>query len=266
MLLLLLAAVALGETPADRALNAAQNLQKYYEKSSGVYQPISWWGSANCMQSIADLQTVCPSCTTNPSQTDVFAATYSAHAKDTKPFIGTYYDDEGWWGLAWVRAYDLTKNKNYLNVAINIFEDMLSTGYNTTCGGIWWKKTEPKKNTSIANALFMSLAAHLANRLTNKSYYYGWAKKGYEWFQTSGVIGADYRVRDGVLTDGCTPSGGYYTYNQGVILGAIVEMNKYSPNSTMMNLAKSIADVSCPCLACRHSANADRIGSNHLVV
>jgi predicted alpha-1,6-mannanase (GH76 family) len=145
--------------------------------------------------------------------------------------------------LAWIRAYDLTKDRQYLDTAAGIFEDMLSTGMNATCGGIWWRKAEPKKNTAIANALFISAAAHLANRMTNKSYYYGWAKKNYEWFQQVGYL-KDCKIQDSLnVPTSCSLVGSFWTYNQGVILGAMLEMNKAAPDSSLITQARCIANV-----------------------
>lgn len=39
-------------------------------------------------------------------------------------FLNNYYDDEGWWALAWIAAYDGTGNAQYLNMSQQIFADM----------------------------------------------------------------------------------------------------------------------------------------------
>jgi uncharacterized protein YyaL (SSP411 family) len=36
-----------------------------------------------------------------------------------------YYDDDSWWALAWIAAYDVSKNEEYLGLAIGIFEDLV---------------------------------------------------------------------------------------------------------------------------------------------
>jgi predicted alpha-1,6-mannanase (GH76 family) len=146
--------------------------------------------------------------------------------------------------LAWIRAYDVTKNKDYLNTATGIFNDMVHTGANATCGGVWWRKKEPKGATAIANGLFISLAAHLANRQPNKSYYVNWAKKELAWFETAGFLKQDSRVQDSLdVKNGCKPIGGYWTYNHGVILGALVELNKAAPDPSLLAKAQAIANT-----------------------
>lgn len=61
-------------------------------------------------------------------------------------FINEFYDDEGWWALAWIRSWDVTKNPGYLDMAEHIFEDM-KKGTDGVCGGgIWWSKEKKYKS------------------------------------------------------------------------------------------------------------------------
>jgi predicted alpha-1,6-mannanase (GH76 family) len=78
----------------------------------------------------------------------------------------------------------------------------------TTCGngGIYWDSSRTYIN-AISNELFLSLAAHLANREpSNKTYYVDWAQKEWEWFFASGLINSGYTINDG-LTTACTNNG-----------------------------------------------------------
>ena len=106
-------------------------------------------------------------------------------------FLNDYYDDEGWWALAWIGAYDLTKNTQYLSQAQTIFADMYkvfgkencSTNAGGTTGGIWWDRKQTYVN-AIANELFLSVAASLANRVkgsTNPNYL-SIARQQWSWF------------------------------------------------------------------------------------
>ncbi|KAK3082257.1 hypothetical protein LTS18_007813 [Coniosporium uncinatum] len=160
-------------------------------------------------------------------------------------FTNDYYDDDGWWALAWIRAYDVVGNKKYLAMADHIFNVLVSTAANATCGGIYWRQHAPQLNTAISNALFISTAAHLANRIPErKNYYLSWAKKNWEWFEKAGNIRSHWLVQDALNTEpgqNCKPQGGYYTYNQGVILGALIELNRAHPNKTYLKTANKIA-------------------------
>jgi predicted alpha-1,6-mannanase (GH76 family) len=145
-----------------------------------------------------------------------------------KGFLNGFYDDEGWWALAWMRVYDVSKNPVHLRTAADIFNDMVTTGYNATCGGIWWNKKR-NYNAAISNELFLSVAAGLANRMdtANKDYFLNWAKKQWDWFQKSGLINSDWNINDGLDMQTCKNNGGIvWSYNQGVILGALAELSK----------------------------------------
>ena len=126
--------------------------------------------------------------------------------------------------MAFINAYDLNKQREYLATAAGIFEDMRKA-WTTPCGGIWWDRNQTYVN-AIANELFLSVAAHLANRdLHKKSYYVHWAEKEWSWFQGSGLINARNTINDGLDNKTCNSNRGtVWSYNQGVLLGGLVEL------------------------------------------
>jgi predicted alpha-1,6-mannanase (GH76 family) len=191
------------------------------------------------------------------------------------------YDDEAWWALAWIKAFDLTRNQKYLDMAVTIGQDMTNGWDNTFNGGIYWRKDHnggpgsPYKN-AIANALFMAVAARLYLR-TKDGTWKDWAQKEFNWFINSGLIwgtGANqdlnaqpqYLVNDALepsgpnagknvgpaATDG---TGTVWTYNQGVILGALCDLSIIfgdQLSTDPMPLAENIADA-----AIRHFSNTN---------
>ncbi len=61
--------------------------------------------------------------------------------------------------------------------------------------------------------------------------------------QQVGVITSDNLVMDGVDGNTCQPTGPYYTYNQGVILGGLVEMFRATGDQSYLDAAAKIADA-----------------------
>ena len=58
-----------------------------------------------------------------------------------------YFDDEEWWGLAWLKAYDLTQNATYLRRSQAVFDDLATRSWSdTSCGGgvCWQASKDPK--------------------------------------------------------------------------------------------------------------------------
>ena len=164
-------------------------------------------------------------------------------------FLNNYYDDEGWWALAWIDAYDLTHESRYLASAQSIFDNMAG-GWDDTCGGgIWWSKDRSYKN-AIANELFFSVAAHLAARVpADPQRYADWAAKEWRWFRASGMINDRHLVNDGLTIDKtsgtCRNNGRtVWTYNQGVLLGALAESSKLPGNSAVLEDAGILVDAS----------------------
>ncbi|PMB71813.1 Mannan endo-1,6-alpha-mannosidase DFG5 [Beauveria bassiana] len=159
-------------------------------------------------------------------------------------FLNDFYDDEGWWALGLIHAYDYTHKQEYLDSAVRIFSDMQGGG-NTNCkGGIYWSKKRNYVN-AIANELYISVAASLANRIPNdKGKYTSIAESQWQWFANSGMINGDNLINDG-LNDQCINNGQTtWTYNQGVVLGGLVELYKATGNRDYLDRANDLASVS----------------------
>ncbi|KAF2658669.1 glycoside hydrolase family 76 protein [Lophiostoma macrostomum CBS 122681] len=160
---------------------------------------------------------------------------------DPDDWLDGFYDDDLWWALGWINAFDVTGNSDYLDLAEGIFEGV-TKAWPTNCsgGGIWWSIDKNYAN-AIANELFLSTAAHLANRADNKTFYVDWAKRELDWFLGTGMINDRGLINDGLDPQCRNNNRTTWSYNQGVILGGLVELNKASPNSSYLSLAARIA-------------------------
>jgi predicted alpha-1,6-mannanase (GH76 family) len=151
-----------------------------------------------------------------------------------------FYDDDGWFLNAWLRAYEVTGDEAYLDEARSLFTG-LTHGWDDVCGGgMWWRKDRTYKN-AITIELFL-LAAGRLHRLENGAGDYGdWAARAWRWFDASGMINASHLVNDGLGTD-CSNNGGTtWTYNQGVILGGLAERWRATGDRDCLTRAEGIA-------------------------
>ncbi|PYH45577.1 Six-hairpin glycosidase [Aspergillus saccharolyticus JOP 1030-1] len=244
---------------------AVTTLQEWYNPNTGLWDTTGWWNSANCLTVLADLTAL------DASQRDqnaaIFANTYTRaqgstaarslamasrgdphhHRRITRRsypgFLNNYYDDEGWWALAWIQVYDLTHDARYLTTAAEIFSDMTSV-WNASCGGLWWDKLHTQIG-AIENELFISTG-----------YYQDWALTAWRWFAcSSGLINDHHTINNGLDLARCTNDGGtVWSYNQGVILGALVEMAQLFRDPSYLSIAQEIATAATGALS-----NADGV-------
>ena len=233
---------------AGDATAAADALHGYYNQGSGLWNTTGWWNSANALTAVVNYEIATGSTTYTADIATTFAANKSGK------FLNNYYDDEGWWALGWIRAYDLTGNADYLAMARTIFDDM-AQGWSDTCGGgLTWTKTPSGKN-AIPNELFLSVAAALHTRTPGDSgpgSYLDWAQREWTWFDQSGMINGDSLVNDGLGSD-CKNNGGTtWTYNQGVIVGGLVELAGATNDAALTARATAIAHAAMDHLAGPH--------------
>lgn len=160
-LISLLGATASAQTAISRAETALDTLNGWYNQKSGIWDTCGWWNGANCMTVLADLarfdksefvqstalevfnntfhvapsasnphpykppQASQPSSSSSSSAASSTSPTPSPSATDTSSgdvWVNGSYDDDSWWALAWIAAYDLTKKEEYLKIAIGIWE------------------------------------------------------------------------------------------------------------------------------------------------
>jgi predicted alpha-1,6-mannanase (GH76 family) len=221
---------------------AATILQQWYNGGNGLYDTTGWWNAANCIEAIENVIFA------NDDLQYLIVLTNTFNQNSGGNFLNFYYDDEGWWANAWIRAYDLTGNTNFLSMAKTIFADLTTGWTNNPCGGgIWWNKdtVQPYKN-AIANELFLLTAIRLHQRTPGDAgpgSYFDWATNEWAWFKASGMINGQNLINDG-LTSSCVNNGQTtWTYNQGVILGALTDLYKVTGDITYINQATLIANA-----------------------
>ncbi len=216
----------------------AASLRGFYDPTTGLFPSTGWWNSANAITALADY-----SLRTGSRQfVSDFGTTFDKNR--SKNFLNEYYDDEGWWALAWIKVFDVTKDARYLDMAKVIFTDMTG-GWDATCGGgIWWSKARGYKN-AIANELFLEVAVRLHQRTpsgaTGAGSYLDWAKREWAWFDASGLVGDVGLVNDGL--DGACKNNkqATWSYNQGVVVGGLIELADATGDATLLARASAIA-------------------------
>jgi predicted alpha-1,6-mannanase (GH76 family) len=203
-----------------RAATGITALQRWYRPRTGLWAGTGWWNSASALTAVIRYTQL----TGDDSHAGVITTTFTAAQRQHARFVSTYYDDNAWWALAWIAAFDLTRDSRYLETARAIFARNTAAWDDACGGGLRWHAKSTYKN-AITNELFFTLAALLHQRSPGGGYL-TWAQRGWEWFSTRGFIGPAGLVNDGITRD-CQNNGATtWTYNQGVILGGLARSTR----------------------------------------
>jgi len=207
-------------------------LMNWYNPSTGLWNTTGWWNSANSLEATINYARL-----TNSHQYDaIIENTYnqarSQSVPNGVPFSSNYYDDQLWWCLALIAAYDYLKDTKFLDAAVALFND---SGYavDTVCGGgLWWDRQHTQKS-SAENLLYIIAAGRLYQR-TRIHPYYGIAVQTWAWFQTSGLLDTGRLLVYDQVQATCGNMGmTTWTYNQGLAVGALYELAQLVPSHSL---------------------------------
>ncbi|MFD0793913.1 glycoside hydrolase family 76 protein [Mucilaginibacter litoreus] len=153
-----------------------------------------------------------------------------------------YYDDMEWLALATLRGYNATKDADYLNAAKILWTDIKKGKNDNEGGGIAWRKSQPTYKNTPANAPAIIFAARLYQLEKNQADL-DLAKELYTWLKGKLLDGT------GIVWDGINSKGdgqidkNKFTYNQGVFMGAALELYNATGDGAYLTDAITNADA-----------------------
>jgi hypothetical protein len=116
-------------------------------------------------------------------------AGYSPYPGDRDADTETWFDDNGWWGLAFFNAYRATGTPRYLAAATRALRFIAVSGWDPRAGGIWWNTEHPyKAGEAIASA---TLLATLIYQQNHSAFALGQARKFLKWANSAGFSASD---------------------------------------------------------------------------
>lgn len=129
-----------------------------------------------------------------------------------------FYDDNQWVAIAYLDAYNRTREAEYLKKAIMIYDYMITGIDEKAGGGLYWKEGDFSTKNTCSNAPAILVALQLY-KVTKEKKYMETALSVYDWTNKT------LRAPEGLFYDAIKiPSGEidrkFYTYNTGAMLQA----------------------------------------------
>lgn len=148
-----------------------------------------------------------------------------------------YFDDTGWWGVAYLDAYRATKNKRWLWDAGRALRFIDRYGWDRAGGGVWWNIAHSHKTSEPLSA--GALIAATLYRYQKKRYYLEIAKRYIAW--------ADAKTRNprqSMLYGRSDTDGTVMDYVEGMMIGAHTELCVATKQQSWCRKAQALAEGS----------------------
>lgn len=153
------------------------------------------------------------------------------------PSHHAFFDDAGWWGIAYLDAYRATGNRRWLLNADRALSFIDRFGWDRRRGGVWWDTSHEKKTSEPLAAA--TLVASSLYRITRKHTYLEIAQRYLRWADANtrnprqaNLYGRN--ARDGTVMD----------YVEGMMIAADVELCLGTETSAYCTAAEELANAS----------------------
>jgi hypothetical protein len=123
---------------------------------------------------------------------------YSPYPGDRETNTETWFDDNGWWGIAFVEAYRATGTHRYLADAQRALRYIATAGWDPDGGGIWWDTDHPYKSGPALAA--DTLLAALIYQQDNSAFALEQARKFLTWANTAGFASSEGLYADSSIS------------------------------------------------------------------
>lgn len=162
-------------------------------------------------------------------------------ARNRGSFFNGFFDDMLWCGMAILRLYDATGKLLYLDDAKAIWEHVVKRGWNDQQGySVAWRKHRQVYKNTPANGPFVIFSCRLAQHIPDPRYT-RYAQTAYDWLTNNLVDRHSGFVADGINRKGRIDTQLRFTYNQGLYVGAAVELSHLSGNLHLLQQASRTA-------------------------
>jgi predicted alpha-1,6-mannanase (GH76 family) len=154
------------------------------------------------------------------------------------------FDDLMWWIISMARAYEITGNAEYLDVASDGFDNVYSRAYDPVNGGVFWGfgpngMGKGHKNSCINYPTI--IAALRFYEITGNVDYLNKATDIYSWARTHLFNASTGSIPD-LISDQGVVDWTNYTYNQGTMIGAASMLFLATGNISYLNDANLAAN------------------------
>lgn len=215
---------------------------KYFMHDNAGNTGFNYWWNAHALDVYVDAYV-----RTNDAKYKSRMTALIEGVKDTNggSYLNDYYDDMEWLGLSSLRAYAATQDAVFLDLSKLLWAD-IKTGMNANQGGgIAWRKTQLDYKNTPANAPAIMLACRLY-ALEKNGEDLQIAKDIYSWLKSTLIDPATGLAWDGINRQQNGEIDKWmFTYNQGVFIGAGLELYKATNEQAYLNDAIKTADYLC---------------------
>jgi hypothetical protein len=158
------------------------------------------------------------------------------YSLNPRPGVDVYFDDNGWFGLAFFDAYAATGDRRFLHDALRAYTFIKNSGWDRSSGGVWWNLKHDRKTIEplaaevlLASQLYR--VTHARTYLKEARLLTAWADR-HSWNRARGLYQRS-PTSDTVMD-----------YAQGMMIGADAILCKARHTRSDCRRAERLADAS----------------------